>query len=366
MISAFVLLIASLYGGIAETSPLQAASLGQNVTLNGAGATLTYPLLSNIGRSYTGIHPNVYINYQPIGSIAGINAHIAKTVDFGATYPPLSYDQSLHAPNTLHVPESISAIALGYNLKDADGNTIPSGLRLNGTVIAEIFLGNITRWNDFHIAHLNPSLHLPDQPIQTIHDTLAEGGTFVFTSYLTSVSADFTAHVGNGTLVQWPVGLQEPGNSGITYLIQTTPGSIGYIELAYAILSNVPYASIQNASRNYVAPSLESARAADNQLTRALPAGDQSWSNVTLLNEPAPDAYPIVTFTYIIVYKDLSVIRSMDLVKAKVLADYLWYVVHDGQSLAPPLGYVPLPANIVQIDETSIRSMTFEGTSLFS
>src|SRR5690242_18456631 len=281
IMSAIALLIASLYGGIAEITPLQSASLGQNVTLNGAGATLTYPLLSNIGLSYTKIHPNVYINYQPIGSIAGINAHIAKTIDFGATYPPLNVNQSLRAPNTLHIPESISAVALGYNVNDANGNAIPSGLHLNGTVIAEIFLGNITRWNDFHIAHLNPTIHLPDEPIQTIHDVLAEGGTFVFTSYLTSVSPDFAVHVGNGTTVQWPVGLSTPGNAGITALILSTPGSIGYIELAYAILSNVPYASIQNIAGNYVAPSLASAKAADDQLTKALPRGDQLWSNVT-------------------------------------------------------------------------------------
>lgn len=366
VISALALLTASVYGGIVETSPLQSSSLGPNVTLNGAGATLTYPLLSNIGISYTKIHPNIYINYQPIGSIAGINAHIAKTIDFGATYPPLNVNQSLQAPNTLHIPESISAVALGYNVNDASGNPIPSGLHLNGTVIAEIFLGNITRWNNFRIKHLNPSINLPDEPIQTIHDVLAEGGTFVFTSYLTSVSPDFAAHVGNGTTVQWPVGLSTPGNAGITALIKSTPGSIGYIELAYAILSNVPYASIENVAHNYVAPSLASAKAADDNLTRALPRGDQLWSNVTLLNELAPDAYPIVTFTYIIVYRDLSVIPSMDLNKAKVLADYLWYIVHDGQSLAPPLAYVPLPANIVAIDEASIKSMTFQGTLLFS
>jgi phosphate transport system permease protein/phosphate transport system substrate-binding protein len=368
-ISALALLTASVYGGVVETSPLLSSSLGPGVTLNGAGATLTYPLLSNMELSYTKIHPNVYINYQPIGSIAGINAHIAKTVDFGATYPPLTYNQSLQAPHTLHIPESISAVVLGYNVLGSDGKTpLPTGLRLNGTVIAKIFLGNITRWNDPGIKSLNPDLAmaLPDRAIQTIHDTLAEGGTFVFTSYLASVSSDFNATVGHGTIVPWPIGLQVPGNAGITALIQSTPGSIGYIELAYALLSNVPYSSIQNSAGKFIAPSLESARAAADQLTNALPAGDQSWSNITLLNEPAPEAYPIVTFTYIIVYQDLSVLRSMDLNKSKVLADYLWYVVHDGQSLAPALAYVPLPSNIVAIDETSIKSLTFNGRPVFS
>ena len=372
--SALALLTASVYGGIVETSPLQSSSLGPSVTLNGAGATLTYPLLSNIGLSYTKIHPNVYINYQPIGSIAGINAHLARTVDFAATYPPLTDAQASQARNqtgvsTLHIPESISAVVLGYNVLETDGTTpLPSGLRLNGTVIAKIFLGNITRWNDPIIKNLNPNLAtlLPDKAIQTIHDTLAEGGTFVFTSYLSSVSRDFNATVGLGTIVPWPIGLQVPGNAGITALIQSTPGSIGYIELAYALLSNLPYASIQNIAGNFIAPSLESARAADNQLTKALPRGNESWSSISLLNEPALDAYPIVTFTYIIVYQDLSVIRSMDLNKAKILVDYLWYVVHDGQSFAPALAYVPLPPNIVAIDETSIRSMTFHGILLLS
>jgi phosphate transport system permease protein/phosphate transport system substrate-binding protein len=368
-VSALALLSASVYGGLVETSPLLSSSLGSSVTLNGAGATLTYPLLSNIGLSYTKIHPNIYINYQPIGSIAGINAHIAKTVDFGATYPPLTYNQSLQAPHTLHIPESISAVVLGYNVLETGGKTpLPTGLRLNGTVIAKIFLGNITRWNDPGIKSLNPDLAsaLPGMAIQTIHDTLAEGGTFVFTSYLASVSPDFNATVGHGTIVPWPIGLQVPGNAGITALIQSTPGSIGYIELAYALLSNVPYASIQNSAGNFIAPSLESARAADDQLTKALPAGDQNWSNIPLLNETAPAAYPIVTFTYIIVYQDLSVIRSMDFNKAKVLANYLWYIIHDGQSLAPALEYVPLPPNIVTIDETSIKSMTFNGTPVYS
>ncbi len=368
VLSALALLAASAYGGIVEISPLQSSFLGQNVTLNGAGATLTYPLLSNIGISYTQIHPNVNINYQPIGSIAGINAHIAKTVDFGATYPPLNYNQSLRAPNTLHIPESISAVVLGYNIPDPNNprSIIPTGLKLTGNVTAEIFLGNITRWNDPHIMALNRGLNLPDEPIQTIHDTLAEGGTFVFTSYLTSVSADFATHVGNGTIVPWTVGLQVPGNAGITSLVNSTPGSIGYIELAYALLSHVPYASLKNSAGNFIQPSLESARAADDELSNVLPAGDGSWSNITLLNEPGPAAYPIVTFTYIIVYKELSVIKSMDLNKAKILADYLWYVVHDGQSLAPALAYVPLPANIVAIDEASIRSMRFQGTALFT
>lgn len=365
-IATLALLTMSVYGGyIWYSNPLYSSSL--SVTLNGAGATLTYPLLSNIALSYTNIHPNVFVNYQPVGSIAGINAHIAKTIDFGATYPPLTDAQALLAPHTLHIPESISAVVLGYNIKDAStGLPIPTGLRLNGTVIAEIFLGNITRWNDPHISSLNPNVHLPDAAIQTVHDTLAEGGTFVFTSYLTSVSADFSTHVGNGTIVQWPVGLQVPGNSGITALVNATPGSIGYIELAYALLSHVPYASVLNSGGSFILPSLDSARAADDQLTTTLPRGDQSWYGISLLNEPSANAYPIVTFTYIIVYQELSVIKSMDLNKAKTLVDYLWYIVHDGQNLAPPLQYVPLPHNIVAIDEASIRSMTFNGATILS
>jgi phosphate transport system substrate-binding protein len=365
-ISALALLSASVYGGVVETSPLYSSS-GPNVTLNGAGATLTYPLLANIGLSYTRIHPNVGVNYQPIGSLAGIDAHIAKTIDFGATYPPLTDAQALLAPQTLHIPESISAVVLGYNIKDPlTGVPIPTGLRLNGTTLAEIFLGNITRWNAPAIHQLNPDIVFPDQAIITIHDTLAEGGTFVFTSYLSSVSQDFNKTLGYGTTVPWNNGLSVVGNDGMTKFVNQTPGSIGYIELAYALLSHVPYASIRNAAGYFIQPSLESARAADDQLTKALPKGNETWYNISLLNEPGQYAYPIVTFTYIIVYQDLSVIRSMDLTKAKILADYLWYVVHDGQSLAPALAYVPLPANIVAINEASIRLLTFHGTKLIS
>ena len=367
-ISALALLTASVYGGIVESSPLFSSS-GPYVTLNGAGATLTYPLLSNIALAYEKLHPNVAINYQPIGSGAGVIAHIAKTVDFGATYPPLTDDQAALAPNTLHIPESISAVALGYNLPDASTKRpISTGLHLNGTVLAKIFLGDITNWNDPAFHQLNPNIAFPaDLGILPIHDVLAEGGTFVFTSYLSSVSPKFNSTLGHGTTVAWPVGLAVPGNDGITKYVNETPGSIGYIELAYALLSHVPYAAIQNyPAGNFILPSLESAKAADDELTTSLPRGDQSWFGISLLNPKGPTAYPIVTFTYIIVYRDLSVIHSMDLNKAKILADYLWYIVHDGQSLAPPLAYVPLPPNIVAIDEASIKSMTFHGSALYS
>ncbi len=374
-IGAIVLLVAGAYGALVLASPASSnfgqptSNREQSVTLNGAGATLAYPLLSLITGKYTEIHPNVLINYQPIGSVGGIKQFTLKTVDFGATYPPMNAAQRAKAPNALHVPEAISALAVAYNIQG-----VPTGLRLTGSVLAKIFLGNISRWDDPELVVLNPGAHFPSTTIITIHQEEGDGTTFVFTSYLTQQSPKWAQLVGAGTFVQWPplvpvpppVSLSISSSAGVAALIGSTANSIGYMELSYALQSGLTYASIQNHAGNFVLPSLETAKAADADLNTALPSGDGDWSDVNLLDEPGPNAYPMVTFTYLIIYRELNVVPSMDLGKAKALVSFAWYAVHDGQALGSPLQYVPLTQDIISINEQSLKSITFNGQLVFT
>lgn len=331
----------------------------QPAVLKGAGATFPAPFINATIAYYTAnVRTNVQIDYPGGGSGAGINAFTSKTVDFAGTDAPLTASQRAAALNALHIPETIGAITVAYNLPG-----IPTGLKLTGQVIADIYLGSITKWNDQAIQNLNPNTTLPDQNIVTIHRSDSSGTTNWFTKYLSLVSSTWNSQVGSGTSVQWPIGTGAPGNSGVAATVQSTQYSVGYIELAYALQNDVPVASIQNPAGNWVTPSLASTTAAAESLT-GLPAGDEDWGNVNILNTAGAQAYPIVTPTYILVYKELNVVPGMDQNKATQLVQFLWYLVHDGQSLASDLEYAPLPSNVVQINEASLNSITFNGQTL--
>jgi phosphate ABC transporter phosphate-binding protein len=331
----------------------------QPAVLKGAGATFPAPFINATIAYYTAnVQTNVQIDYPGGGSGAGINAFTAKTVDFAGTDAPLTASQRAAAPNALHIPETIGAITVAYNLPG-----VLTGLKLTGQVIADIYLGSITKWNDQAIQSLNPTTTLPDQNIVTVHRSDSSGTTNWFTKYLSLVSSTWDSQVGSGTSVQWPVGTGAPGNSGVAATVQSTQYSVGYIELAYALQNDVPVASIQNPAGNWVTPSLASTTAAAESLTD-LPAGDEDWGNVNILNTLGAQAYPIVTPTYILVYKELNVVPGMDQNKATQLVQFLWYLVHDGQSLASDLEYAPLPSNVVQINEASLNSITFNGQAL--
>lgn len=357
-----LLLSASVYGYSVVSGPNRfSAANSQYLTLNAAGTTLAYPLLSLVAGRYTETHPNVLINYQAEGSVFGIREFTAKRIDFAATYPPLNRNQRKAAPNALHIPESISAVAVSYNLQG-----VSSGLNLTGALIAEIFLYNITRWDDPAIRQLNPNTSLPDKTIITVHNAEPEGTTFVFTTFLSITSSDWQTHVGNGTDVAWPgYGASTPTDAGVSSLVKSTPNSIGYMELSYAIQAGLTYASILNRGGHYVEPSAQTASAAAEHLNNTLPAGDGDWSRINLLDEPGPSSYPLVTFTYLLAYKELNVVPSMDQQKAKALADFFWFDVHDGQSLGTSLGYVPIPQRVVDINEQSLKSITFDGQTLY-
>ena len=335
------------------------------IQLSGAGSSLVYPLLSQWTSNYHGLHSNVQINYQSVGSGTGVTDFTNKVVDFAGTdAAPVPYGSTGSTlPNsTLTIPETIGAVTLAYNIPG-----VPTGLHLNENVIAKIFNGAITYWNDSSITALNNGLNLPHNPITTVHRSDSSGTTFIFEGYLLKSSFwPFTPQSKS-----WPSGaggtsLAGAQNVGVANFVSTTPNSVGYVEVAYALQNNMNVAFVQNKARSsYVQPTLTNITAAvSNADVSSLPTGLQDWSAVSLILEPGANSYPIVSFTYIIVYQQLNVRPLMTLDKAKALVDFIWYMVHDGQSAGASLNYATLPASIITIDETSIKSITYNGQSL--
>ncbi len=357
-----VIAIAIILGSIAAYIYLSQPTTAK-ITLTGAGATFPYPILNSMINNYTAnVKPNVQINYQSIGSGGGISAYKqpTPTVDFAASDAPLSATDAANIPNALHIPETIGAVTVAYNLPG-----VPSGLHLTGKVIVDIFQGTVTKWNDPAIQALNPTTTLPAETINTVHRSDGSGTTFIFTGYLSESSASWNSSVGQGKSVSWPVGIGSNGNTGVASSVKGTRYAIGYVELAYILQTGMTVASIQNPAGNWIQPSLESTQlAVQSGASSGLPAGNASWTSVSLLNAPDANAYPIVSFTYLLVYKELNVLSDMTTDKATALVQFLWYIVHDGQNLAPELSYAKLPSNVVQIDETTIQSITFNGQPL--
>jgi phosphate transport system substrate-binding protein len=355
-----ILIIVIVVAGIFAYTSLSSPS--EQVSFSGSGATFPVPLLDAMTTQYETIKPDVLISYEGIGSGGGISALQSKIVDFAGSDAPLSAAERDLAPNALHIPETIGAVTVAYNVPD-----VSTGLHLTGQVIADIFQGKITKWNDAAIQDLNPDMTLPDHDIFVAHRSDGSGTTFIFTGYLSAVSTDWaqTAGLGQGKGVEWPVGLGGNGNAGVAGIIQGTDYSIGYVELAYALENSMAVAAIKNPAGNFVLPSLDSTtEAVSSKASQGLPAGDESWTNVNVLNAPGAQAYPIVSFTYILVYKELNVISGMIETKATALVQFLWWMVHDGQQLGPDLEYASLPSNVVGIDEASIQSITFNGQQL--
>lgn len=345
------------------------------ITLNGAGASFPFPLLSAINANYTASNPNVQINYQSVGSGAGITDFSTKIVDFGASDAPLSGGPLGQRANItrdtgipLTIPETIGAVAIAYNV-----NGISTGLRLNATVAAMIFQGDITKWSDGNITGLNPGVILPNSPITVVHRSDSSGTTFIFTSWLNSSNANFPWRLGVSKSPKWATGkatyLSLPQNIGVAGGVQQNPNTIGYVELNYVLSTTPPmtYASVLNGDHGgYVLPSLATSTNAVNNSTASLPTGDGDWSKVTLLNSHGGSSYPIVSFTYLLVFKELSVVSGMTQAKAQALVNYLWFVVHGGQNQATKLSYVALPFSVVTIDEATIKMITYNSATLHS
>ena len=332
-------------------------SQSDQITINGAGATFPFPLISRWIDEYKDIQPNVVINYNSIGSGGGIKQIQAKTVDFGASDAPLSSEEFESMPGILHIPETIGAVTLAYNL---DG--VADGLRLNQTVIADIFLGKITKWNDISISQLNPGVSLPDKEIAVIHRSDGSGTTFVWTDYLSAISDEWKENVGKGKSVEWPTGQGAKGNEGVTAVIEQTPGAIGYIELSYAITNSLKTVAFKNKNGDFVQASTETIQAAVENAVATLPKGDESWENVTIVDAPGKNSFPVASLTYILIYKDLNNVDNKE--EAQALVDFLWWIIHDGQQFADPLYYVALPSALVSLNEDTLKLVNFQGTTL--
>ncbi|MGA7370354.1 MAG: phosphate ABC transporter substrate-binding protein PstS [Nitrososphaeraceae archaeon] len=327
------------------------------VTLNGAGATFPFPLLDTWRVEYQTVDPEVNINYQSIGSGGGVKQFTEKTVDFGASDAPLTPEEETNAPGAVHIPETIGSVVAAYNVQGVPDK----GLNLTGPILADIFLGKITKWNDPQIVELNPELSLPDADIIVAHRSDGSGTTFVWTDYLSAVSPDWSDQVGKGKSVQWPTGIGASGNEGVASAIRGSENTIGYVELAYALTTGMPFAFVQNQAGNFVEPTLASTEAAAAASAGNLPAGDASWNNVTLVNAPGNDSYPIASFSYLLLNKELADNPSMTDAKAKALTDFVKWAITDGQQFSPELEYVPLPEQVVQLNQDTLSQITFNG-----
>jgi phosphate transport system permease protein/phosphate transport system substrate-binding protein len=328
---------------------------------------------------YQSVNPSVNINYQSIGSGGGVRQFTERTVDFGASDAPLTQEEMQGLPSTpVHIPETIGSVVAAYNIPGVD-----KGLKLTGPVLADIFAGKIARWDDPRIVELNAGIALPSADIITVHRSDGSGTTFIWTSYLSQVSPEWNQTIGAGKSVQWTVGLGASGNEGVSNTILSTPNSIGYVELTYALTTDMDYASLMNSAGNFVEPTVASTQAAvqnaismngtgtgTNTTTTtsgsaiSLPGGDQSWTHVSLLDAPGADSYPIASFSYLLLYKELSTnVDSME--KAQALAQFINWAITDGQQFASPLHYVPLSESVVQHNQQTLRSLTFNGQPVF-
>ncbi len=322
-------------GGSATTAASTGTSGGASAaSLNGAGATFPKPLYIEWIGEFQAANPGVKINYQGIGSGGGIEQFTKMTVDFGASDAPMK-DEEITAAETasgaevLHIPTVFGSVVLAYNVPDA------KELKLDSDTLAAIFLGEITNWNDPKIAALNSGTTLPDKAIQVVHRSDSSGTTNIFTSYLTSVNQTWADTVGKGKEVQWPAGVGGQGNDGVAAVVQQQEGSIGYVELSYAIESKLTMASLKNQAGNFITPSLES--------TSAAAAGAQFPEDLrfSVANSPNADAYPIVGATWILAYDKMT-----DPAKADALKAWLIWSLNDGTAIAQDLGYAPLPDDL--------------------
>ena len=340
-------------GGTSDSSDAAASGRGESATviLNGAGATFPFPLYSKWMDVYNKAHPGVRINYQSIGSGGGIRQITERTVDFGASDAPMTDEELAKAPGPiLHVPMTLGAVALTYNVPE-----VKTKLRVTADIIAGIFLGEITRWNDDKIVSENPGVKLPASPITVVHRSDGSGTTAILTEYLSSVVPRWKEKVGAGKSVRFPVGLGAKGNEGVSGQVRTTPGSFGYAELAYAIETGLSYASVRNTSDNYVEPTIAAITAAAASLSAELPEDMRAF----VVNAPGANAYPLSAFSYILVYRE-----QPDRRKGKMLAQFLWWAVHDGQKYGAPLHYAPLPSDAVGHVERQLKTMKAEDQAL--
>jgi phosphate transport system substrate-binding protein len=309
--------------------------------LNGAGATFPNPMYSKWFSEYHKLHPEIEVNYQSIGSGGGIRQVIAGTVDFGASDGPMTDDQLKEAKTKiLHFPTVLGADVPAYNIPGVNAE-----LKFTPEALAGIFLGKVAKWNDKAITSVNPGVNLPDRDIVVVHRSDGSGTTYIWTDYLAKVSSEWLSQVGKGTSVKWPIGLGGKGNEGVAGMIRQLPGSIGYVELIYAVQNNISYGSVKNSAGAFVKATLEGVTAAAASSPKMPPD-----FRVSITNAPGKDAYPISSFTWLLVPE-----QSKDAAKGKILADFLNWMVTDGQKMTAALSYAPLPDAVVQKEKEAIK-----------
>jgi phosphate transport system substrate-binding protein len=322
---------------------LSFSSSSAQILINGAGATFPQQIYQKWFSEYQKIDPSVSFNYQGIGSGGGQKQILAETVDFGASDGPMSDENLAKSPRTLwHMPTVAGAVVVSYNLPESPN------LNIDGSTIASIFLGEITKWNDPAIAKQNPNIKLPNIDIVVVHRSDGSGTSFIFTDFLSSVSSTWKSKVGKNTAVNWPIGLGGKGNAGVAGQIKQSPGAIGYVELAYAHQNKLPVASIKNSSGFYIAPTLKSVVAA---LASASIPDDFRFS---MVNPPGVDAYPIAGTTWLLVYA-----QQKDSTKGKKLVDFLKWAYTSGESMAASLDYAPLPDSLIKRALDKVNSIKY-------
>jgi phosphate transport system substrate-binding protein len=316
----------------------------QNVQINGAGATFPNPIYSKWFAEYNKLHPTVAINYQSIGSGAGIRQITNQTVFFGATDGPMTNDQLQGAPGKiLHFPTVLGAVVPIYNIEGVNQE-----LKFTGPVLADIFLGKITKWNDPAIAKANPGVNLPATDITVAHRSDGSGTSYIWVDFLAKVSAEWKQKVGVATSVNWPAGVGAKGNEGVSGLVKQTPGAIGYVELIYALQNKISYGSVQNAAGEFIKASVQAVTAAAAVAAKSMPKDFR----VSITNAPGQGVYPVSSFTWLLLYEN-----PKDKAQAKIFVEFLKWALTDGQKFARDLGYAPLPEPIVAMEMKAMQKI---------
>ncbi|MEA2342390.1 MAG: phosphate transport system substrate-binding protein [Thermoanaerobaculia bacterium] len=323
---------------------LATALSAQTLKINGAGATFPNPIYTKWFDQYHNMHSNVEINYQSIGSGGGIRQLSAGTVFFGASDGPMTNDQITAAGfRIIHLPTVLGGVVPVYNVPE-----ISAELKFTGPVLADIFLGKITKWNDAAIRATNPGVNLPNAEITVVHRSDGSGTSYIWCDYLSKVSPEYRKTVGVATSVNWPAGVGAKGNEGVAGLVKQTPGSIGYVELIYALQNKISYGAVQNLAGEWVRASTETVSNAASAAAKAMPKDFR----VSITNAPGHNVYPISSFTWLLLQE-----ASKDVVRSKTMVDFMRWALTDGQQFAPQLGYAPLPKEVVALEMEALKKV---------
>jgi phosphate transport system substrate-binding protein len=329
---------------VAGAASFVVGAAAQTLQINGAGATFPAPIYTKWFSEYNKLHGNVEINYQPLGSGAGIRQVTNETVFFGASDGPMTEEQLKAAPGTiLHFPTVLGAVVPVYNIPG-----VKAELKFTGAVLADIFLGKITKWNDPAITKLNAGVTLPATDITVVHRSDASGTSYIWADYLAKISPEWKSKVGVNTSVNWPTGVGGKGSEGVTGVVTQSPGSISYVELVYALQNKISYGSVQNAAGEFLKGTVQSVTAAAASAASTMPADFR----VSITNAPGKGAYPISSFTWLLLYES-----PKNAAQSKAMVDFVKWALTDGQKYCTDLGYAPLPANVVKLEMTALAKI---------